>query len=98
MVGCRLTFAMDEVDRECPFRDLLLDLGLEGGSEFAACMVGMLVIGIVPPGLADRDIRGHGIMPIYPFYSLIDAPYCDQQVNAVAIAGFLSLRHANATG
>ena len=56
------TFAIEDVDLVCPFLDLDLDLGRDGGSELGGCIVGRLVMGnIVPPGLADRDIRGHAI-------------------------------------
>jgi hypothetical protein len=60
------TFAIEDVVLVCLLLDLDLsiDLGREGGSEWAACIVGKLVMGsIVPPGLADRDIRGQAIVP-----------------------------------
>jgi hypothetical protein len=55
------TFAIEDVVLVCDL-DLSLDLGREGGSE-AACIVGRLVNGsMVPPGLADLDIRGQAIV------------------------------------
>jgi hypothetical protein len=66
----RQTLATDEDERECCLLrdlDLFLDRGLEGGSEFAALMVGRFATGsnVCPgpaPGLADRERRGQGII------------------------------------
>jgi hypothetical protein len=63
------TFAIEDVVLACLLLDLdlSLDLGRDGGSELAACIVGRLVNGsMVPPGLADRDIRGQAIASSYP--------------------------------
>ena len=62
--------ATDDDDRECCLLrslDLFLDRGLDGGSEFAALMVGRFASGSndcpdPAPGLVDRERRGQGIV------------------------------------
>ncbi len=52
---------------------LFWDRGLEGGSEFAASIVGRLVNGSkFPTGLAEREMRGHTMTSIPLFYALLE--------------------------
>lgn len=68
----QLALATEEDDLVCliPDLDLSLDIDrtLEGGSEFAVCIVGKFVRGSrlppeVPAGLAEREMRGQPICP-----------------------------------
>jgi hypothetical protein len=85
------TFATDDGDRACPLLDLdlALDRGCDGGSELAALMVGRFANGSkLPPGLADRDMRGQAMSFIPPL-----SPWNEQQ-GMLSSTLFLSLRHA----
>ena len=88
----RQTLATDDDDRECCLLrslDLFLDRGFEGGSEFAALMVGRFASGSndcpeTAPGLVERERRGQGIVAFLE--------YANEQQNAVVDVA-LSLRH-----
>lgn len=88
----RQTLATVDDDRECCLLrslDLFLDRGLEGGSEFAALMVGRFASGSKDcpepaPGLVERERRGQGIVA--------SLGYVNEQQNAVVDVA-LSLRH-----
>ena len=79
----RQTLATDDDDRECCLLrslDRFLDRGLEGGSEFAALMVGRFASGSndcpePAPGLVERERRGQGIVAFLG--------YVNEQQNAV---------------
>lgn len=62
------TLAIEEDDRVCLLLDLDLspvrEIGLDGGSEVEACIVGRFTNGNkLPPGLADLERRGQVIFP-----------------------------------
>lgn len=91
LLATRPTLAIEEDDRWW-LRDLDLDLlwecFLDDGSECAASIVGRLVMGSkLPPGLADREMRGHPIMPFartaLSLFPLQDRAASDAVVNCM---------------